>query len=114
MTEKSPPQYMITYLCPKCELDFARTEKDKPKCFSCGSTKNMVVLKKEKLSPMIMAKRLKLVSERIVENLKKTWECSPKEHDKRFDYEKTLLETMVKAKKLSKKIKTLKLKKRIK
>lgn len=114
MKEESQPQYMITYLCTKCELDFAMTEKNKPKCFSCGSTKNMVILKKEKLSPKVMTKRLKLVSERMVENLKKAWEYLPKENSKQFDDEKTLLKIMTKAKKLSKEIKKLKLKREIK
>lgn len=114
MSKKSKPKYLITYLCPECKLDFARTEKDKPKCFSCGLSKNMVVLKKEKLTPKVMASRLKFVSDRMVKNLKKAWECMPKKQSEHFDDERTLLEIMAKANKLNQRIKKLKLKKRVK
>jgi len=107
MKTKSKPKYIITYLCSNCKMDFAQTEKDKPKCFSCGSTKNIVVIKKERLSPEVMSKRLQLVSERMMENLKKAWQHLPKEY---FDDEKMLLEAMVKTKKLSQVIKKIRLK----
>lgn len=86
---------MITYECGKCGIDFAVTELKKPKCFYCGATKNHAVTKKQKLTSEVMAERMKLVSNRMMESLKKAYEVKPDDVD-----EKGLLEAMHKAKHL--------------
>ena len=103
------PKFMITYLCRKCGFDFAITELDKPKCFYCESSKDWEIVKKQKLTPEVMSERLKLVADRMMENLKKAHSAG-KETNEEFD-ETELLKVMAKASKLRKNIQHLKLEK---
>lgn len=102
---KNKPQFMITYQCGQCGMDFAIGELQKPKCFYCEATENHTVIKKQKLTPEVMAERLKLVTDRMMENLKKAYEVKPDDMD-----EEELLETMGKAKDLRDRVQKMKFK----
>lgn len=102
---------MITYLCPQCGMDFAITELQKPKCFYCQVLNiEFIVTKKQKLTPKVMADRLKLVNGRMMENLQKAYECARGDGEDAAADE--LIDIMAKAKKLQKGIRSLKLRKR--
>lgn len=86
---------MVTYVCNKCGQDFARTELDKPVCFYCEAEGDCEIVNKQEITPEIIAERLKLVNERMMENLKKAYMNKPDGVD-----EDELLEVMSKAKEL--------------
>lgn len=48
---------MITYLCPKCNIDSAMCERDKPRCFYCENTEELTIIKKEPM--LLQSSRLK-------------------------------------------------------
>ena len=102
---KGKPKFIITYQCQSCGFDFAMSELDKPKCFYCEETKNYTIIKKQELTPEVMAKRMKLVSDRLMENLKGAYDTKPDDVD-----EEELLQALAKAKKFREKIHGLKLK----
>lgn len=77
MGKNSKPKFMITYQCLECGMDFAVTEKDWPRCFYCDSQRDYLILTKEKITPEVMARRLKIVTDRMMENLQKAWETVP-------------------------------------
>lgn len=90
---------MITYLCPQCGMDFAITEIQKPRCFYCGAVNmEFIINKKQKLTPKVMKDRLKLVNNRMMENLHKAYLVA-KESGEDFN-EDELLDILAKAKKL--------------
>lgn len=89
---------MITFLCPRCNLDSAMTERDKLKCFGCDNTKNLTIIKKEKLSIEVMAARMKLVNDRLMSSLQGAYFAGKEDDD--FDDEAMLLQLMEKAQKL--------------
>lgn len=91
---------MITYICPKCGFDFARTEAEKPVCFYCDNTQGHKIVSKKKLTPEVIAERLRITSNRMMENLKKAWEVRPKEIREDPQEEGQMLELLGKAKKL--------------
>ena len=94
------PEYMITYLCPHCGFDSGRTELDvPPACFYCDAKTGLVEIKREKLSAEVMANRMKLVTDRMMDNLRKAWGISEKEWPQDPEQEMLLLETMAKGKK---------------
>lgn len=100
---------MITYLCPQCGMDFAITELQRPKCFYCQAVNmEFIVTKKQKLTPKVMADRLKLVNDRMMENLQKAYKVG-KESGEDFN-EGELIDIMAKAKKLHEGISNLKIK----
>lgn len=96
---------MLTYYCSRCKIDSAMTELDKPHCFYCGKGDKVKLIKKEKITPEVMAKRLKVVSDRMITNLKKAYFAGKKE-DPDFDEDK-LFEILEKADKLKKGIKKI-------
>jgi DNA-directed RNA polymerase subunit RPC12/RpoP len=96
------PKYLLTYLCKKCGMDFALSELHKPACFYCGSKQGHELVKKQKLTPKVLADRMKRVADRLVENLKKAYDVKPADAD-----EDQLLEALVKADKLRKGVKTV-------
>lgn len=77
--------------------------------FFCESTSGFQEIKKEKLTPKIIGDRLKLVGDRLEENLKKAYDCKPSKQGKinGKDSELVLLDTMSKAKELNNKIKEI-------
>lgn len=91
-------------------MDFAITELKKPQCFYCQTLNiEFIVIKKQKLTPKVMADRLKLVTDRMMENLQKAYVVGKEsEGDCNTD---ELIDIMAKAKKLQKGIGELKLKK---
>jgi len=95
---------MITYDCSSCGQDFAVTEFQKPVCFYCQAQVGFTIAKKEKLTPVVMAARLKLVTDRMMENLQKAYAVRPEEVD-----EQELLSAMKKAKDLKDQINNLSL-----
>ena len=105
---KKKNEYMITYLCKKCGFDFAVTEKQKPKCFYCDSKANFKIIKKQKITPRVIADRLKLVTDRMMDNLKKAYAEGTKQE--KFEEEGDLLEVMKSAKELKGKVQSLKIK----
>jgi len=106
IVSKRRPEYLITLFCQECKLDFAvaDTESD-PQCFYCESfeefegvkrAKNYVELKREKITPEVMAARLAYVTDRMNSFLKKAYDFRPDDVD-----EGVLLETMDKGQSLS-------------
>lgn len=94
---KQKPKYMISYLCHKCGFDFAVTELDKSKCFYCENEKDWEIIKKQKLSIKVIADRMELVNNRLIDNLKGAYQVGKKNNDFNEDL---MLETLDKAKKL--------------
>jgi len=114
MNKKSKPEFMIIYLCSKCNLDSGYTEHEKPICRYCEEKTEMTMISKEKLTPEVMAARLKLVTDRMFSNLVSAFE-SMTEEDKKLisqdeDGEKEMLLLLDKTKKLKDKIQALELK----
>lgn len=93
------PEFMVTYLCLKCNIDSARTELDPPECFSCGNMDAalMQILEKKKITPEVMAERLKKVTDRMMENLKAAYFAGKDAGDPDFD-ENQMLELLEKVK----------------
>jgi hypothetical protein len=116
LKSKEKPQFMVIYQCLKCGFDFGITEQDKPKCFYCDSTEGYIEIERKKLTPEVLAERMKLVTDRMMENLQKAYKVRPKKANRKSDKdsEKELLEVMQKAKDLKQGIDSLKLKKRTK
>ena len=96
---------MITYLCGKCGMDFAVSDAMVPKCFYCGAKTGYRLIKKQKITPQVIAERLKRVTDRMMENLRKAYGVRPADFD-----EDKLLAAMAKADKLRKNVQGLKLK----
>ncbi len=89
---------MIIYLCPKCNIDSAMCERDKPRCFYCENTEELTIIKKEALSIEVMAARMKLVNDRLMSSLQGAYFAGKEDDD--FDDEAMLLQLMEKAQKL--------------
>lgn len=105
---KNQPKFMITYLCHNCQMDFTRTELDEPQCFYCDSSDNFEVIKKERITPEVIVARLKLSTDRMVDNLKKAYFADKEEIDDLDEEE--FIKIMDKANKLRKRVQALKLK----
>lgn len=89
-------------------MDFTRTELDKPVCFYCESSGDFEVIKKEEITPEVIASRLKITTDRIMDNLTKAYFA---DKDKMDDFEEEeLLKIMSKANKFRKRVQALKLK----
>ena len=86
------PEYMVTYLCLKCNIDSARTELDPPECFSCGNmdAETMQILEKKKITAEVMAERLKKVTDRMMENLKGAYFAGKEDPNVDFDEDQML------------------------
>ena len=91
-------------------MDFARTELEKPRCFYCDINQGFEIIKKQELSPKVMVARLKLSTDRVVDNLKKAYFVGKQEDDK-FNEEK-LIKILAKANKLRHKVQSLKFNKK--
>lgn len=101
------PQFMLTYLCLNCNFDFAISDTDKPRCFYCDAKDGFKLLSREKITPEVIAARLKKVSDRLMDNLKSAYEAGKDDED--FD-ETMMLQVLDKASQLRKKTHSLKLK----
>ncbi len=100
---------MITYLCPQCGMDFAVTELDKAKCFYCqASDIEFIQKKKQKLTPKVIKERLKITTNRMMENLQKAY-VAGKESGCDEDTDE-LIDVLAQAKELQQEITDLKLK----
>lgn len=108
----SPPKhkFMITYLCSKCGIDSALTDAQKPRCFYCEAKTGLKEIKRQKISPQVMAERLKLVTDRMMEALQRAHAINKRDNDVE---EGDLLKVMAKAKKLKDNVSALKLKKTV-
>ncbi len=95
-------KYLLTYLCQKCGMDFGVSDIHTPKCFYCGSKRGHELVKKQKITPQVLAERMKLVTDRMIENLKKAYNVRPADTD-----EDELLEVLVKADKLRRGVRRL-------
>jgi DNA-directed RNA polymerase subunit RPC12/RpoP len=93
------PKFMITYFCNNCGFDFAMSELDKPKCFYCGGICDHKIIKKEKITKKVIFNRLKLVNERMMENLRKAYDVRPEELNDE-DMDQLMLEALAKGKSL--------------
>lgn len=91
---------MVTYLCRQCGADFARLEQEIPECFGCGHSKGHKILSKKECTPEVMAERIRLSTNRMMENLKKAWEVRPKEIREDPKAEKEFLKLLNRAKEL--------------
>ena len=105
------PEYMVTYLCLKCNIDSARTEIDPPECFGCGNMEieTMQILEKKKITAEVMAERLKKVTDRMMENLKGAYFAGKDDPNGDFD-EDQMLKLLEKVKNLRDDVQGLELK----
>ncbi len=92
------PKYLMTYLCHVCRVDFAVADTQDPVCFYCEKKTEYSLIKKQKLSPKVMADRLKYVTDRMMQALQGAYSKMPK--DSTDETEGKLLNIMSKAKKL--------------
>jgi len=92
-------------------MDFAITELQKPRCLYCEAMNiEFIVIKKQKLTPKVMSDRLKLVTDRMMENLQNAY-VAGKEGGKYFE-EDELIDIMAKAKKLHQGVRDLDIEKK--
>ena len=115
MKKKSPPKYLVIYVCGSCGQDCGYTEREKPKCRFCGKSTGLTVVSKQRITPEVMAARLKEVTDRMMSNLISAYESLPK-HEENIvaegkDAETELLKLMERAKNLKDKVQGLNLKK---
>jgi hypothetical protein len=75
--KKSQPKYLIIYRCNACGQDSAFTEREDPYCRFCNSTKDLAMISKQVITREVMMARLKVVSDRMMENLTKAYEQLP-------------------------------------
>jgi hypothetical protein len=95
MFKKRPlPQFMITYLCPRCHLDSGRTELDPPLCYMCDSGEGLIEISREPLSREVMFNRMKICSDRMIDNLRKAYDVAEGDWPKDDEQELMLLEAM--------------------
>jgi len=87
---------MIIYFCQKCELDSGCTEQDQPVCYCCDSPDHLVELSRSPLTPKILADRMKLCADRMMDNLHAAYESKDESLDPKE--EELLLNTLVQAK----------------
>jgi hypothetical protein len=110
--KKSPPKYLIVYKCNTCGQDCGYTEKQKPRCRFCGNPKNLSIVSKQRITPEVMAARLKEVTDRMMSNLISAYEQLPKTQENIVaegkDAEIEMLKLMDKAKKFKDKVDRLK------
>src|SRR5687767_4681741 len=74
MSKRSKPEFMIIYMCAECHQDSGFTEHDKPICRYCDSKTEMTLISKVKITPEVMAERLKTVTDRMFSNLQSAFE----------------------------------------
>ena len=116
MSRKKPiPKYLIIYKCQHCGEDCGYTENEKPRCRFCNKADRLVVLSRQKITPEVMAARLKAVSDRMMSHLESAYEQVPRHEDNIVaegkDAENDLLKLMALAKNLRDKLHNLQLKK---
>lgn len=68
-SKEPEPQFLITYSCPHCLVEFARTELEDPVCFSCESIDGMVEVRRQEMTPEVMAEHVQRCVEQMVLNL---------------------------------------------
>lgn len=95
-TSRRKPQWMITYMCPRCQMDSGRTELDGPYCFFCDRTDGLTELKREKLTKEILFARMKRSTDRMVKNLQKAMGIAAKDWPSGTKEELMLPEAMTK------------------
>ena len=105
----SKPEFMVVYLCSKCELDSGMTELDEPKCYYCMHTEEgageLKLISKEKITPEAIAYRMKVAADRIMENLSSAYDSMDDElKDMELDgedFEKKMLELLERTKRFN-------------
>ena len=114
MNKRPKPEFMIIYMCAECHQDSGFTELDRPICRYCDTKTEMTLVSKVKITPEVMAARLKTVTDRMFSNLQSAFESMTDEDKKHFspdeDPEKEMLLLLDKAKKLKDDIQSLELK----
>lgn len=101
------PRYMVTYQCTHCGMDSGRTELDTPQCFYCEATDGLTEVKRELLTPEVMAARMKLCADRMMENLAKAHEVLQRDGEDVPHEETMLLKAMTKGQDFQRKIHNL-------
>ena len=96
MAKDHTPEWMITYWCPHCSMDSGRTEIDGPYCYFCERTGDLVEMKREKLTREVMFNRIKLSTDRMMDNLRKAHGIHEKEWPQDEQEEMMLLEALAK------------------
>lgn len=113
MRKNPPPSELITFLCSRCQWDFSRTEKDKPKCTMCGKSDRLEEMKREPITPQAMEAAMMRSMDRLMTGLQGAYEShqngiqrghSAREEKKNDEEEILLLEAMVKAKNLQRNV----------
>ena len=106
MDKKSKkPEWMITYFCPRCQMDSGRTELDPPLCYFCEQSDGLTELKREKLTPEVLFGRMQMATNRMMENLEKAMAIEGKGTDDKE--EMMLLQAMAMGQELQQEIKKL-------
>lgn len=109
---RKKPKWMITYLCATCTFDSGRTELDGPWCFYCQNSEHLTEIKRVPMSPDAIAERLKISSDRMIENLLKAYNLSLKDWPDNLKEEMMLLKAMAHGKKLKDALKDMKWKRK--
>ena len=105
---------MIIYQCSNCKMDTGLTELQEPVCRYCENPGEMKLISKEKITPEVMANRLKKIADRMFSNLQSAFENMTDEDKANFpgeeDAEKQMYLLLDKTKKFKEKIHALELK----
>lgn len=64
-------QWIITYYCPRCDLEFGGTEVSEPYCFYCKRGDGLLEKKRERASKAALVRHLSATTDRMMESLLK-------------------------------------------
>src|ERR1051326_7100436 len=107
--KKERPEFMYIYKCTACGYDSGNLDEHAPEaCKYCDEKGTMQLAEKKRITPELMADRLKELSERMFKNLQLAFESLSEEDKAAFpkdiDPEKQMLLLLAKAKELKEKM----------
>lgn len=112
--EKKKPEFINVYYCPECDMDFSYVDDDQPYCRVCDKETNMTFVEKIKITPQVIADRIKASTDRMYNALRAAYDARGEDFDAAYpdteDPEKMMLNLLAKAKKFKEKIDNLELK----
>jgi hypothetical protein len=94
------PKWMITYWCPRCQIDSGLTELDAPCCFACERTDGLMEIEREPFTPEAMGRRLTFITDRMVRSLESAQEIAVEEGTLDDEEETMLLQVLAASKDL--------------
>ena len=94
------PQFLVTYLCSSCGMESGLADIEEPQCHYCDATTGLTVISNERITPEIMAARLKKSTDNMMHALERAYELLPKDQltdEPNEEEEARLLEIMAEA-----------------